>query len=143
MKHRVEGPTKNGNCSAKDVVKAREKNARSGPPRWPLFATGIWQKVTERGGEQRRRCHVRHRFKENVAMVQIAGTQERWSTHSLTRSHLAEFAMVDGKTDGWMDATDREEKRRGGGRRAMTDGRGRVLDQLLLMAPSSRSTTQR
>ena len=69
-------------------------------------------------------------------MVQIAGTQERWSTHSLARISPS----LPWWTDGWMDATDREEKRRGGGRRAMTDGRGRVLDQLLLMAPSSRST---
>ena len=60
-------------------------------------------------------------------MVQIADTQERWSTHSLTRSHLAEFAMVDGRTDGrtdgWMDATDREEKRRG---TTSDDGRTRT-----------------
>ena len=65
--------------AAKDVVKARKK--------YPVHLghsaqceAGIWQKVMERGGEQRRRCHVRHRFKENVAMVQIADTQERWSS---------------------------------------------------------------
>ena len=47
-------------------------------------------------------------------MVQIADTQERWSTHSLASRRVCH----DGRTDGWMDVTEwidgegEEEKRR-------------------------------
>ena len=67
-------------------------------------------------------------------MVQIADTQERWSTHS----HLADGRVCH---DGRVEALDRwrggeEEKRRG------KSDDGRVLDHLVLMATSP-STTQR
>ena len=52
MKHRVDAPTKNGNCSAKDVVKAREK--MSGSPSLAALCNGDLAKSDgeRRGAEE-------------------------------------------------------------------------------------------